>query len=73
MTERPAGTAIEIVFNGERREVEAGTSVADLVDAAWGRAVAVARNGEVVPRAAWETTAVEQGDEIEIVHPIQGG
>ena len=35
--------------------------------------VAVARNGEVVPRAAWDSTAVQPDDKIEIVHIVRGG
>jgi len=37
------------------------------------RGVAVARNGTVVPRRAWDTTALEPGDTLEIVCPLQGG
>jgi sulfur carrier protein len=35
--------------------------------------VAVARNGAVVPRAAWDSTAVQPDDKIEIVHIVRGG
>lgn len=35
--------------------------------------VAVARNGEFVPRAAYNDTALNDGDHIEIVAPMQGG
>jgi sulfur carrier protein len=73
MTEQRAGTRIEVLVNGEPRAVDGGTRIADLVDPAWGRGIAVARNGEVVPHAEWDRTGVEAGDEIEIVHPIQGG
>jgi sulfur carrier protein len=65
--------SIEACLNGERRTFRRGTSIAELVEHAWGRGVAVARNGEVLPRAAWPTTHVEPEDEIEIVRPIQGG
>jgi sulfur carrier protein len=37
------------------------------------RGVAVALNGEVVPRAAWAQTQLSPGDSIEIVHIRQGG
>lgn len=37
------------------------------------RGVAVARNGAVVPKHAWATTALESGDTLEIVRPLQGG
>ncbi|MFB6355283.1 MAG: sulfur carrier protein ThiS, partial [bacterium] len=35
--------------------------------------VAVAIGGEVIPRSAWNNTSLEDGMEIEIVKPIQGG
>lgn len=37
------------------------------------RGVAVARNGAVVPKRAWDSTALEPGDTLEIVRPLQGG
>ena len=35
--------------------------------------VAVAVNGEVVPRAEWSQTPVKPNDQIEIVHIVRGG
>ena len=35
--------------------------------------VAVAVNGEVVPRADWDQTPVNPNDQIEIVHIVRGG
>lgn len=37
------------------------------------RGVAVARNGELVPRAQWASTPLRTGDAIEIVIAKQGG
>jgi sulfur carrier protein len=37
------------------------------------RGIAVALNGSVVPRAAWDETSLHPGDEIEIVRARQGG
>jgi sulfur carrier protein len=37
------------------------------------RGIAVALNGEVVPRAAWRETALKPGDSVEIVRARQGG
>lgn len=37
------------------------------------KGVAVAVNGAVVPRAAWGTTPLTAGDEVEIVRPFKGG
>lgn len=59
--------------NGEAHALPVGTTIADLVPAEWKQGVAVARNDEIVPRAAWPATAVAEGDAIEIVRPVQGG
>jgi sulfur carrier protein len=37
------------------------------------RGLAVAVNGQVVPRHAWDATRLSAGDEIEIVKPFAGG
>jgi sulfur carrier protein len=37
------------------------------------RGVAVAVDGEVVPRSAWESTTLREGQTIEVVGAIQGG
>jgi sulfur carrier protein len=71
-----APTAVELWVNGERRRVAAADVHALLgalgLDPA-GRGLAVARNGEIVPRAAWETTTLAPDDRIEIVGAVQGG
>ena len=38
-----------------------------------GRGVAVALDGEVVPRGEWSTTAVREGQQVEVLHAVQGG
>jgi len=66
---------IGVEVNGERREVPRGASVAELL-ALIGLAapkVAVERNLEIVPRSAWATTPLAEGDRLEIVHFIGGG
>ncbi|MDP3416784.1 MAG: sulfur carrier protein ThiS [Falsiroseomonas sp.] len=66
---------IGVEVNGERREVPQGASVAELL-ALIGLAapkVAVERNLEIVPRSAWATTPLAEGDRLEIVHFIGGG
>ena len=35
--------------------------------------VAVARNGDVVPRSAWTTTLLAPGDVLEVLAPTAGG
>lgn len=38
-----------------------------------GRGSAVARNAEVVPRSAWATTRLADGDRVEVLTVAQGG
>jgi sulfur carrier protein len=64
-----------VVVNGEQCDLHDGTTVADvvrsLVDAE--RGVAVALDGEVVPRTAWATTQLRDGDQVEVLRAVQGG
>lgn len=66
-----------IELNGERIELSSGTSVAEVVERAGAggerRGVAVAVDGEVVPRSAWDHTLLSDGQKIEVVGAIQGG
>ena len=71
----PAEGEFEIVANGESRTASRGTTVADFL-AAHGLdpdLVVVERNGEILRRPAHETTALEPGDALEIVHFVGGG
>ena len=38
-----------------------------------GRGVAVALDGEVVPRAEWDSTPLAEGHSVEVLAAIQGG
>ena len=65
-----------IFVNGEPRERDGATIaelLADLGVEDRARGVAVAVDGEVVPRGAWEATAVPEGAAVEIVTAVQGG
>ena len=71
-----SATTIELWVNGERRRVTAGdivSLVAELGLDPAGRGLAVARNGEVVPRGRWDRTALAPDDRIDIVGAVQGG
>ena len=66
---------IAVTVNGKRREIEREVDLAGLllaleIDA---RGVAVARNGEVVPRDQHATVTVREGDSVEIVRMVGGG
>lgn len=67
--------AIEIIVNGESREVPEGLEVTALLSHLGlpsGR-VAIERNMEILPRARWGATSVKPGDRYEIVHLVGGG
>ena len=64
-----------MLVNGEVWDGPAGVTIAQLV-AGRGlpdRGVAVARNGEVVPRSRWEVVALQPGDAVDIVTAVAGG
>ncbi len=64
-----------IQLNGDRFELPGPLSIAALlahlkID---GRLVAVEHNVDVVKRAGYDTTMVNEGDEVEIVNFVGGG
>ncbi len=66
-----------VSLNGERRDLPVGATV-DAAVAASGapesrRGVAVAVDGEVVPRGAWASTELEDGQQVEVLQAVQGG
>lgn len=68
-------TGMDILLNGEPRDLAAGTRVAGLLDAEGlaGRRVAVEVNGEIVPRGRHADHVLGEGDRVEIVHALGGG
>ena len=66
-----------IYINGDPHDEGAGQTVAGalaLLDIAPdARGVAVAVDGEVVPRAVWATFAVRAGARVEVLTAMQGG
>ncbi|BAP42890.1 sulfur carrier protein ThiS [Pseudomonas sp. 21LCFQ02] len=66
---------MHIQLNGETFELPDGETVAALLarlDLA-GRRVAVELNLDIVPRSQHDTTALREGDQVEVVHAIGGG
>ncbi len=68
-------TAVRI--NGEARDLPAGATLDEAVREAGapqgGRGVAVAVDGEVVPRGDWSGTPLREGQRVEVLHAVQGG
>ena len=66
---------MRITVNGVATQVPSALTVAELVaqrvpDA---RRVAVAVNAGVVPRSAWSTTELADGDSAELLNAVAGG
>ena len=66
---------MQIHVNGEAREVPEGLTAATLLTHLGFNPtrVAMERNLEILPRAAWPSTSVSAGDRFEIVHFVGGG
>lgn len=66
---------IRLTINGEARALDAPLSVGAYLASLgfdW-RYIAVARNGEVLERAAFDAVRLQDGDRVEIVRPVGGG
>ena len=66
---------MKVTVNGVPTDLAEDATVATLVNgrtSGHGR-VAVARNGDVVPRSRWETTMLCPGDTLEVLAPTAGG
>lgn len=66
---------LRIQVNGEPREVTADISLPELVESLELKPeqIAIELNQNVVRRAAWPATTLQEGDKIEIVHFVGGG
>jgi len=66
---------VNIVVNGQPREIEPGTTLARLLDALemQPRYLAVERNFELVPRTRHAECLLAEGDTLEIVTLVGGG
>jgi sulfur carrier protein len=66
-----------IELNGQAVELTQPASIGDAVERAGAdpqrRGIAVAVDGEVVPRSAWDATRLREGQRVEVVGAIQGG
>ncbi len=67
---------MNVVVNGESRELAGGATLSDLMSALSTdprRGLAAAVNGEVVPRAEWGATELSEADRVEVVQAVAGG
>lgn len=67
----------QVTLNGRPATLPDGATAADAVRTAGApeeaRGVAVALDGEVVPRARWESTLLTEGGQVEVLTAVQGG
>ena len=64
-----------VSVNGEATELERGCALEPALRR-WGwrdAEVAVAINGEFVPRSAWASRRLADGDAVDVLEPVQGG
>ena len=68
---------MNVTLNGEPRDLHAGARVREAVAASGAapdaRGLAVAVDGEVVPRGDWDRVELREGQRVEIVQAVQGG
>jgi sulfur carrier protein len=65
---------MRVTVNGEAREINASRIDALLSELEYeGTHFAIALNFDVLPKSRWAETPINNGDEIEIITPRQGG
>jgi sulfur carrier protein len=68
---------MNLTINGKQESIEGSPTISEVIarlgkDPA-GKGLAVALNGEVVPRSKWDQRRVETDDRIELLEAAQGG
>lgn len=71
----PAVRVITLQVNGKQIELEGPTPLVGYIEhlGVDPRTVAVEHNGEILERAAFESTVLRDGDKVEIVRMVGGG
>jgi sulfur carrier protein len=68
---------MNVLLNGDSCDLREGATLNDAVEASGappeGRGVAVAVDGEVVPRGRWNATELSEGQRVEVLQAVQGG
>lgn len=66
---------VTVIINGQKKSFTAPLNLYDVLEQEEfiGMLIAVARNGAFVPKTEYKNTAVNDGDQLEIVAPMQGG
>ena len=66
---------ISLTINGKKVDLEGPTPLTGYLESKGlaGRQIAVAVNGDVIPREQHASVTLEDGDRVEIVRPVGGG
>ena len=68
---------MNVVLNGETRDLADGATVDDAIEASGAPesrpGIAVAVDGEVIPRGEWARTGLSEGQRVEVLQAVQGG
>jgi sulfur carrier protein len=68
---------MRVLLNGVSRDLREHASIAEAVRAVGGppdgRGVAVAVDGQVVPRGEWPSFELGEGQHVEVLQAVQGG
>jgi thiamine biosynthesis protein ThiS len=66
---------MNLIINGEDRQFDSALTISALLERLGMKAdrVAIELNRELVPRARWTATQLDDDDKLEIVHFVGGG
>lgn len=66
---------MEIVLNGEKREIENGATLLAVIEreGVLEKVMAAAVNMQIVKKEDWETRSLEDGDKVELLQFVGGG
>lgn len=66
---------MNVMVNGEARELAAGTSIQDLLDTLGfdGTTLVVQKNDDIIEQADYADSPLNDGDQIELVRFVGGG
>lgn len=66
---------MQIMLNGKEHNIDENMSIKDLLDSLQiaSKAMAIALNSQVVKKQLWESTKLQNSDELEILDFVGGG
>ncbi len=66
---------VKITLSGEEKDIPAGTSLSALTETLGLKKerIAAELNGEIIPKASYDSTILSEGDNLEIVNFVGGG